>query len=137
MDRDDLGAMFARITRRLIAAERPVLEAHGLSMWEYVALSRLGSGPAGTQLALATALGYDKTRLIALLDGLEAAGLVARAPDPGDRRAKIVRLTEAGTRRLAAARADIGAMEEEVLAELPEAERDALLRALPVLAGKR
>jgi hypothetical protein len=28
-------------------------------------------------------------------------------------------------------------MEEEVLAELPEAERAALLRALPVLAGER
>lgn len=34
------------------------------------------------------------------LDGLEAAGLVTREPDPDDRRALIVRLTPAGVRKI-------------------------------------
>jgi DNA-binding MarR family transcriptional regulator len=135
MDRDDLGAMFARVTRRLIAAERPLLDRHGLEMWEYVALGRLAGGPVRSQLALAAAMGYDKTRLIALLDRLQEAGLVVREPDPADRRARIIRLTEEGERRLAAARADIRAMEEELLAGLPADERRALLAALPRLAA--
>ncbi len=133
-DRDDLGALFARVTRRLVAAERPLLDAHGVTMWEYIALSHLARGPATSQLAMAEAIGYDKTRLIALLERLEAAGLVRRGPDPQDRRARIVRLTPAGTRRLEAARADIRTMEERVLGDLSASERDVLLAVLPRLA---
>jgi DNA-binding MarR family transcriptional regulator len=134
-DREDLGALFTRVSRRLIEAERPLLAARGLTMWGYVALARLARGPAPRQLALAEAMGYDKTRLIALLDALEADGLVTRAPDPTDRRARVVRLTARGRRRHAAAVADIRAMEETVLAELSGPEREMLLAVLPRLAG--
>jgi DNA-binding MarR family transcriptional regulator len=133
--REDLGAMFARITRRLIDAERPLLDAHGLSMWGYIALARLARGPAETQLALAAAIGHDKTRLIAVLDALEADGLITREPDPGDRRARLVRITPAGTRRHAAAVADIRAMEDELLDALSVQERATLLAVLPRLAS--
>jgi DNA-binding MarR family transcriptional regulator len=134
VERQDLGALFARVTRRLVDAERPLLEAHGLTMWQYVALSRLAHEESPTQLALARAIGYDKTRLIALLDALEHDGLVARQPDPVDRRAKTVRLTRAGERRLADTRADIRVMEEGVLADLAAGEQDMLLDVLPRLA---
>jgi DNA-binding MarR family transcriptional regulator len=133
-DREDLGALFSRVTRRLVAAERPLLEARGLTMWDYVALNRLARGPAPRQLALAEAMGYDKTRLIALLDRLEEYGLITREPDPRDRRARVVKLTSVGRRRHAAAVAAIRAMEEELLQELAPADREALLRVLPRLA---
>jgi DNA-binding MarR family transcriptional regulator len=126
----DLAALCAHLGRRLVAAERPILDAHGLSMWDYVALSHLARAPAGTQLELARAIRYDKTRLIALLDGLEAEGLITRAPDPADRRAKVVALTPTGEARRAAAQEAIRAMEADVLGALPEAERARLRRAL-------
>src|SRR4051812_16857019 len=135
-DREDLGALFARISRRLIDAEKPLLQRHGLTMWGYIALSRVAAAPASTQLALARDIGYDKTRLIALLDALEREGLVERAPDPADRRAHVVRITPQGSTRHAAAVADIRAMEEELLGVLGAAERRALLQALPKLAGR-
>ena len=135
MDGEDLGALFARTTRRLIEAERPMLAEHGLSMWAYIALSHLADRPAGTQLALATAMGYDKTRLIALLDDLERRGLVTRTPDPADRRARIVELTAAGRDRHAATRADIRAMEDELLRDLTAAQRTLLRQTLAQLAG--
>jgi DNA-binding MarR family transcriptional regulator len=131
---DDLGALFSRVTRRLVEAERPLLAAHGLSMWGYVVLSRLAAAPAQTQLRLATAIGYDKTRLIALLDELETAGLVTRAPDPADRRARRIHITEQGRATHAAAVADIRAMEESVLAVLTAAERETLRSVLGRLA---
>jgi DNA-binding MarR family transcriptional regulator len=134
MDREDLGALSARVTRRLIDAERPLLEAHGLSMWAYIALSHLARAPVGTQLALAQAINYDKTRLIGLLDELERDGLITRKPDPADRRARTVDLTAAGRRRHAAARADVRAMEDEFLGDLGAAERDGFLLALARLA---
>ncbi|MGW5361892.1 MarR family winged helix-turn-helix transcriptional regulator [Actinopolymorpha pittospori] len=136
MERQDLGALFARITRRLIDAETPLLAARDLKMWDYVVLSQLAQQEAPTQLALAQAIAYDKTRLIRLLDDLEGEGLLVREADPTDRRARIVRLTPAGERRLAQARADIRAMEEELLGELSDRERKTLLSVLQRLAGE-
>jgi DNA-binding MarR family transcriptional regulator len=133
MQQDDLGALFARMTRRLIEAERPLLEAHGLSMWGYIALSHLASQPAGTQLALAQAIRYDKTRLIGLLDQLEQDGLITRTPDPTDRRARIIALTDAGEARRAAAQADIRAMEDDLLGDLSATRRTQLRDILAAL----
>ncbi len=134
MEQEDLGALFARITRRLIDAEQPLLEAHGLSMWAYIALSHLAQQPARTQLALAQAIRYDKTRLIGLLDELERDGLITRTPDPTDRRAHAVALTAAGEGRRAAVQADIRAMEDEFLNELNPVERTRLRQTLAELA---
>ena len=125
--------MFARITRRLIEAERPLLDKRGLTMWGYIALTALSRGEAPTQLGLAQQIGHDKTRLIGLLDALERDGLITRAPDPADRRARVVRITAKGRRRHAAAVKDIRAMEEELLADVPE--REQLLAALSRLAS--
>jgi DNA-binding MarR family transcriptional regulator len=119
----ELAAAFDRLTRRAVALELPVLAAHGLSMWEYVVLSGLVEGPAQTQARLAEAVGRDKTRIIPILDALEARGLLVRSPDPADRRNKVVALTEPGTAlRTAVARA-ISAAEEAVLGPLDAAER--------------
>jgi DNA-binding MarR family transcriptional regulator len=137
VDHEDLGALFARITRRLIDAERPLLAAHGLSMWAYIVLSHLAHQPAGTQLALAEAIHYDKTRLIGLLDELERDGLIARKPDPSDRRARTVDLTPAGRARHAAAQADVRAMEDEFLGDLSATDRERLRRVLSRLAPER
>jgi DNA-binding MarR family transcriptional regulator len=135
VEHEDLGALFARITQRLIDAERPLLETHGLSMWAYIALSHLTREPAGTQLALAQSMRYDKTRLIGLLDELEDDGLITRTVDPTDRRARIVTLTEAGEARHAAARADIRAMEDELLENLNPAEQARLRHTLSRLGA--
>jgi DNA-binding MarR family transcriptional regulator len=102
-------------------------------MWAYIVLSRLGAEPAQTQLALAKAIGYDKTRLIALLDELERDGLLTRRPDPADRRARLVQLTPSGERLLKAARADIREMEAVLLDNLAPADRATLLTVLPRL----
>ena len=130
MAREDLAARFARITRRLADAERPVLDRHGLSMWQYVVLSQLARGPAPAQLALAQAIGYDKTRLISLLDELERRALILRAPDPHDRRARTIALTQAGARLHATVQRDIHAIEDERLDALDITERQALQAAL-------
>ena len=137
--RSDLAAALATLTSRLIAAERPILDAHDLSMWGYIVLSRLRRGEAPTQHVLAADIGYDKTRLIAVLDDLEHRGLVTRTPDPADRRARVVSLTAAGGERQATAQRAIHAMEERLLAHLSNDDRDVLRhlldRALTVPGG--
>jgi DNA-binding MarR family transcriptional regulator len=134
MEREDLGALLAQVVRRLMAAERPLLEAHDLSMWGYSVLSHLAKQPTETQQALAQAIGYDKSRLIPLLDQLAEQGLLVREPDPANRRAHNVRLTPEGQARLKAAKADIRAMEDELLSTLTATEKRQFLAALPRLA---
>jgi DNA-binding MarR family transcriptional regulator len=119
----ELAAAFDRLTRRAVAIELPVLAAHELTMWEYVVLSGLVRGPAQTQSRLAEAVGRDKTRLIPILDALEARGLLVRTPDPDDRRNKIVTLTDSGRALRAAVATAIRAAEEELLRPLDAAER--------------
>jgi MarR family transcriptional regulator, transcriptional regulator for hemolysin len=59
-------------------------EAH---TWAYVALY-----PASRQTALAAQMNIEPMTLVTFLGRLESRGLIARDPDPSDRRAKIVQL---------------------------------------------
>src|SRR5574338_109192 len=105
--RPDLAAMLAPLLRRLIALETPILAAHDVSMWGYIVLVALDESPVRTQAALAEAIGADKTRIIPTLDELQARGLIERRPDPADRRARLLAITEAGRALKDAAQAEI------------------------------
>ncbi|MEU3650588.1 MarR family transcriptional regulator [Lentzea sp. NPDC034063] len=131
--RRDLAAMIAPLQRALVAAEQPVLRAHGLSMWGYVVLDTVEGQPVRTQAALAEFIGADKSRIIGVLDELENDGLLERTRDPADRRARLVTITEEGRRRHGAVQTEIQRGEERLLARLPAADREALLRSLAVL----
>ncbi|WP_275461418.1 MarR family winged helix-turn-helix transcriptional regulator [Streptomyces noursei] len=132
-DRPDLAAMLVPLCRALVDAERPVLDAHGLAMWAYSVLLHLDETPIRTQAALAEAIRADKTRIIPVLDDLEARGLIHRRPDPGDRRVRLVSLTPEGRRLRDAVQADIQRGEERLLAHLPAADRDGFVRGLMAL----
>jgi MarR family transcriptional regulator, organic hydroperoxide resistance regulator len=125
--------MFASVTRRLAGAEKPLLDAAGLTMWEYIVLSRLAVGTAPSQLTLAREIHHDKTRLIRLLDDLQDRGLIERAPDPTDRRFHTVGITVEGRKTQVAAQKSIRRMEDDILGSLTATERRALMTALPKL----
>jgi DNA-binding MarR family transcriptional regulator len=132
--RPDLAAMVLPLGRALLAAERPVLDAHGVTMWAYSVLLSLGKRPARTQAALAESIGADKTRIIPVLDDLEARELIRRRPDPEDRRARLLSLTPEGRRVRDAVRSEIQSNEERLLAQVPAADRAGFLRTLQYLA---
>jgi DNA-binding MarR family transcriptional regulator len=132
--RHDLGAAFAWLARAMIKAEEPLLRAHDVEMWDYVVLATLARGPASTQSELAAASGRDKTRLIPILDRLEARGLLRRTPDPADRRNRVVALTDDGLALLGSCRAAIREMESEFLADLEPGERATFVAVLERLA---
>jgi MarR family transcriptional regulator, organic hydroperoxide resistance regulator len=136
-DRRDLAAMFAPLTRALIAREEPVLEAHDISMWGYIVLTALVEQPVRTQAALAQAIHADKSRIIGVLDELQERGLIHRQPDEADRRVHLLSLTPAGDRLRRSVEAGIRREEEEVLALLPAADREAFLRSLKALFKRR
>jgi DNA-binding MarR family transcriptional regulator len=65
-----------------------------------------------------------------VVDALESRGLVQRRPDPGDRRAVLVELTEQGTAVLNAIREARGSEAERVFSRLSRADQDDLARIL-------
>lgn len=88
----------ARLWRR--AADR-ALDDCGLShatAMPLVALSRLGDNIR--QGLIADHLGFEGPSLVRIVDLLVADGLITRSGDPGDRRAKILSLTDAGRVRV-------------------------------------
>ena len=133
--RPDLAAMLVPLVRELIAAEEPVLAAHGLTMWGYVVLSALDRGAMRTQAALAEAIDADKTRIIRTLDELQEQGYIERLPDPDDRRARLLAITDEGRALKDAAQAEIQRGEERWLAALSPEERQVFLRVLRRLAA--
>jgi DNA-binding MarR family transcriptional regulator len=134
--RPDLAAMLAPLLREMVAAEEPILEAHGLTMWGYVVLLALDRSSMRSQAALAAAIGADKTRIIRTLDDLQDDGFIERRPDPDDRRVRLLAITEAGRRAKDAAQDDIQRGEERWLGEVNAEERRVFLRVLERLTPR-
>jgi DNA-binding MarR family transcriptional regulator len=65
-----------------------------------------------------------------VVDSLESRGLAERRPDPGDRRATLVEVTEHGASVLRAIRAARGTEAERAFGKLSPADRDDLARIL-------
>src|SRR5918999_801145 len=106
----------------------------------YQVLSAAAQGEPRSQLALAQYRGVDRTVMTYLLDDLETAGLVERRPDPADRRARRVVITDVGLTRLYELEQRLRMAEEHVLGPLQPAERDTLrhlLRQLATQSGTR
>ncbi|MGB8406194.1 MAG: MarR family transcriptional regulator [Mycobacterium sp.] len=132
--RSDLAAMLAPLLRELIAAEQPVLDAHGVTMWGYIVLLALDHTPMRSQVALAEAIGADKTRIIRTLDELQDDGYIERTPDPEDRRVRLLAITKAGRKLKDAVQDDIQRGEERWLGDLTAEERGVFLRVLARLS---
>jgi DNA-binding MarR family transcriptional regulator len=75
----------------------------GLSAAQYSLLRMIERAGPSSLTGLAGAAGYDRTTLNRTLRPLEAAGLVRSAPG-GDRRARIVEISEVGAERISRAR---------------------------------
>jgi DNA-binding MarR family transcriptional regulator len=130
----DLGWALGRVARAHLRTTQEVVSGLPGGPRGYQVLAGLAEGPPRTQLALARTLGLDRTVMTYLLDELEGAGLVARRPDPSDRRARQVLLTDDGRGRLCDLERRLRGAEDELLAPLEVAERDQLRALLQRLA---
>jgi MarR family transcriptional regulator, transcriptional regulator for hemolysin len=88
-----------------------------------------------TQIQLAKISDLDKTTMVVTVDELEKAGLAERRPSSTDRRARIIAVTEAGGRAVAEGMKVADRVHRDVLAALPEDQREVFVGALTGLVG--
>lgn len=131
--REGLGWPLVRAAQVVIQAYNQALEACGLTFRSFAVLAYAGSGKGKTQLAIAHGVGLDKTTLVATLDELERRRIVRRMPDPEDRRARIVGITDEGRALLEKASAIVAEVENRLCACSPHGDTSALTSALLAL----
>jgi MarR family transcriptional regulator, transcriptional regulator for hemolysin len=88
-----------------------------------------------TQIQLAKISELDKTTMVVTVDELERAGLAERRPSSTDRRARIIAVTEAGEQAVAEGMKVADRVHRDVLAALPEDQREIFVGALTGLVG--
>ncbi len=89
----------------------------------------LREGPNG-MAELCGVLGVERSSLTGLVDRAERSGLVVRTPDPADRRAVKVALTEAGDRAACEFHEQITSRLAALLDDLPPTEQARFSRSL-------
>ena len=119
----------SRLARELERRLEPVYREHGLEPgWHDVLATLRRAGPPYrmrptefTNALMLTSSGTTKR-----LDRLEEAGLIARAPDPDDRRGTLITLTAAGSSLIDKLTEAHLANERRLLAALSDADRSRL-----------
>jgi len=106
------------------------MTASGLSLARTKVLRHLAqSGPVRPG-ALASVCGVVPHSITDIVDGLERDGLAERQPDPADRRAKLIRLTDKGAAALTVAAATREHLLNTLFGALDAAEQQNLLDLL-------
>jgi DNA-binding MarR family transcriptional regulator len=117
------NAMMAELGSRLAPLEMRQTDASALIL--------IGANPGVTASALGRRIDIQRANMVPLLNRLEEAGLILRAPIDG--KSQGLELTKEGREKLTAVVAVIEEFERELLERVPPEHRDHLLPALQTL----
>ncbi len=106
----------------------------GVTLRQTVLMAAIAEAEGASQSDLVRTTGVDRSTLAEMMARMEKRGLIARAAAADDGRAKSVRLTGEGRRRLAATLPAIRAVDRALLAALPAGQRAAFQSILSGLA---
>ena len=126
---ESLAEAFSAVARQLRHTSQEVLAPWDITPSHVRALRVVGHGPQRMS-ELSDHLRIAARSVTEVVDALESPDLVRRRPDPGDRRATLVELTEHGAGVLEAIR---GTEAGQVFGRLSQADRAHLARILRML----
>jgi DNA-binding MarR family transcriptional regulator len=109
----------------------------GLELRQFGLLRLLAGAQGGSQRALGAMLNITPNRMVALVDSLEAKGLIERRPHPDDRRAYTIALTQTGMAAFGQAMQAAFGVEAAMCESLEPEERAQLLGLLQKIAAAR
>lgn len=119
--RGGFGALLSQTARTWRRAVDRRLQPFGLTEATWLPLIRLARTPETMrQKELAASLSLDGSAVVRLLDQLQAAGLIERREEDGDRRARTIVLTGAGEAMVARVETVALEVRDQALAGLSE-----------------
>jgi DNA-binding MarR family transcriptional regulator len=132
-----LGLLLSQIGTHAALSFGRKIAGFGISPPHVGILRWIHANAGKNQRELASHLGVLPSRLVVLLDELEAKGLVARERSPQDRRSQHLHLTRKGTRLLEKVEQIATAHEAELGSGLTELEKETLIELCAKLAAHR
>ncbi|TCR91720.1 MarR family transcriptional regulator [Rhizobium sp. BK376] len=141
---DDLKKSWTEFAPLLLACGRGWRRALNVMLMEHnlsdatatPLIMLLRHGDLVPQGVLAERVGVEGPTLVRVLDGLESDGLICRVPADTDRRIKLVRLTEEGTKVAERCEAEAAALREKMLGDIDPERVGAALEVLRIIATK-
>jgi DNA-binding MarR family transcriptional regulator len=127
---EQVGERYLAVHHRMLRAVNDEMLGCGLSMARTKVLRRLHEQGPTRQNVLAVDFGLSPHSITDLVDGLERVGMAERRPDPTDRRAKLVAITDAGEAGLDMANATLERLFTQIFGVLSESDRVTFLRLL-------
>jgi DNA-binding MarR family transcriptional regulator len=128
------GPRLTYLVKRLEMAERArmeeVLQAHGVTLHQYTALSLLERRDGLSSAQLARRHFVTPQAMNQLVATLERDGLIRREPDTANRRILRTSLTDKGRQALAACHVAVDELERQMLAGFTAAQEQAFREAL-------
>ena len=134
---DHLGYWLRSVSNQVSQAFARKVEAHGVTVAEWVLMRQLMDEEALAPSRLAERMGMTRGAISKLADRLIAKAMLARAEDPTDRRGQRLALTPAGRALVPKLAALADANDAEFFSALGEGDRAALLRILKGIAETR
>ncbi len=125
--------MAGHLIRRLHQQSTQIFQARtqaagfDLTSVQFAALDTIAQQPGIDQASLASAISFDRATIGGVIDRLEQKGFVRRAVSEQDRRARLLHLTPAGKKLLAAVRPVVERLQADILASLSAKECAAFL----------
>jgi DNA-binding MarR family transcriptional regulator len=129
------GYLLARLGESSRRRFHKALEPEGLHPRDFGVMTMVAAQPGMSQQQLHEKTAIDPSSMVAVIDELEAAGLAERRPDPADRRARTIFLTDLGEQTLRRVRALAGELQREFFEALTAEELRTLHALLRKLAG--
>ena len=130
---EQVGERYLAVHHRMFRAVNDEMSGCGLSMARTKVLRRLRENGPTRQSVLAADFGLSPHSITDLVDGLERLGMAERRPDPADRRAKLVAITDAGQDGLDVANATRERVLTQIFGSLSAADRATFVRLLDQL----
>jgi DNA-binding MarR family transcriptional regulator len=132
-----LGYWLRYVSNHVSQAFARKVEAHGVTVAEWVLMRQLLDSEAVAPSRLAERMGMTRGAISRLADRLIAKSLVVRVADPDDGRAQTLSLTPAGRALVPELAALADANDAEFFDHLTSKERAALLRTLREIVDQR
>jgi len=136
LDQRSSAGYMTNFTARLFArAIDRRLKPLGLASGQLPVFFALSAQPTLSQKALAQAASLEQPTMAATLSRMERDGLVAKVPDPKDRRSALYSLTPLAMEKVAQISAAVNAVNSEAMSGLNADERAGYLDVMAKVAG--